>query len=1381
MNSTLAQRLEVLSPSKRALLEKRFGKAISRSTTTPCVIGSRPHRSTAPLCFNQEGLLFMEQLDRGTSRYNVVDAVRIRGSFDSDLARQALDLIVERHEALRTVFTEVDGVWQQTILPYTAAKMDEVDLGSTTGRDPQEIALELIQAESDRPMDLFNGPLFTSTLVRVAERDTFMLIKMHHILSDGWSLGVFWKEFSHIYSALLNGVRPDLPVLPIQFGDFAFWSREYLQGEIDRQTRYWSEKLNGAPGLLEMPTDRPRPAVQTSNGAQEIVHFPQTLLSGLGRICKTEGSTLYMTLLAAFNALLARYTGAEDLVIGTPIAGRSRTETENLIGYFVNTLVLRSDLSGNPTFREVLRQTRSTVLDAFSHQELPFEKVVAAVKPERSLSYNPIYQVAFALQESSTTKVSIPEADIQPVKLGLNTSKFDIFLSARETDAGFAVTVEYNTDLFNRETIQRLISHYGNVLEAIVKDPDKRLYDLPIISDDEKYRTVVEWNKTSTEYAREPIDKLFESKAADSPTSVAIVQDGAEITYGKLSEWSSKIANFLRNAGVAKGERIGICLDRSPEMIAATIGILKCGAVYVPMDPANPPSRLQQLIEDSSLQTILTNSEHKEVFRGNKINIIDVEAEREAIERSSAEVACVEQDAEATAYVMYTSGSTGKPKGALVPHRAIARLVLNTNYIQLNETDRIAHVSNVAFDAATFEIWGALLNGGRIVIFDKDLVLSPRNFASELNAAGITAMFLTTSLFNLIAREVPDAFANVGTLMTGGEQFDPAAARSVFASGPPKRLLNVYGPTESTTFAAWKEVSEISAESRIIPIGKPIANTTMFLLDGAFNPVPVGVVGEIFIGGDGLANGYLNRPELNSERFIEVSSEKFSVPSRQGCATKLYRTGDLAKYLPNGDIEYLGRKDNQIKMRGFRIELGEIEAALVSHPKVSEAIVLAVRDEVDHRIAAFYVPQIGQQVDLSELREFVRHLLPGYMVPVSWTEMQEFPINANGKIDRICLERMAAFPEERHVEVQDDPSDELEVKLTWIWRKVLGVNRLGVNDNFFDLGGHSLAAVKMFSNIEKELGCRLPLAAIFRAPTVTELSTMIREGGWTSRWRSLVPIRPLGTKPPFFCVHAVGGNILEYNSLAGNLGPDQPYYGLQSVGLDGNSAPITEIRAMAAVYIGEIKAVQPKGPYYLGGRSFGGTVAFEMARQLRAEGEKIALLAIFDSYPKGWQKLCTTETAREYSRQFMRLRIQRHLDLWLRLGLIEKLQYAVSKIRYKSKKLKNLFWRPLRNLLPGQSSVGAVIREIEDLNYVAWRSYVPSVYEGNVTFFCAEGEVCPEENIKGWELMAKGGVDIVKVPGDHQTMIKEPHVITLAAKLEEVLNDRALELSKEQP
>ncbi|HSK73831.1 MAG TPA: condensation domain-containing protein, partial [Pyrinomonadaceae bacterium] len=802
MNGVLTERLESLSPAKRALLEIKL-KEKSGAPKSSFSIPKRKNSAIAPLSFNQESLLFMEQLNPNTATYNLYEAVRLTGNLNLEALQQTLDSIAARHESLRTTFREINNQSYQIIVPPKSVPIQIIDLSQTPFENREREAFEIMTAEVNRPMDLQSGSLIKVTLVKVSEQENFLLVLMHHIISDGWSVGVFWKEFASFYKSFSEGKTPELPKLPIQFGDYAAWSREQLERDLERQTEYWKNQLQAAPALLELPTDRPRPVVQSFRGAQEISVFPIKIRDGLKKISQQENATLFMTLLAAFNVLLARYTGQEDLIVGSPIAGRNKTEAENLIGFFVNTLALRGDLSGNPTFRELLYRIKNTTLEAFSHQELPFEKVVAAVQPERSLSYNPIFQVAFALQGNSESSLKLPELEAQPIKLGSVTAKFDLFLSARETADGLAVTIEYSTDLFDSTTIQRLMSHYQNLLEALVADPNRRVSELQFLSETELHQLLVDWNRTTTVYPNQSLNELFEIQAERSPEQIAVISPEANLTYKQLNQKANQIAHYLRKLGAQPNAAIGIFMERSALMTTGILGIVKSGGAYLPMDSSYPQTRLDYMLRDADVKVILTTSERLKHLPETEAKIICLDTDWETISAESVENPENVNQPTDLAYVIYTSGSTGQPKGTLIPHCAVNRLVFNTNYVQIDSTDCIAHISNVSFDAATFELWGALLHGARLVVLNKDLVLSPKEFVSELKAQRISAMFLTTALFNLLARDYTDAFQTLKTVMFGGEACDPAAVRKVLENGAPERLLHVYGPTETTTFATW--------------------------------------------------------------------------------------------------------------------------------------------------------------------------------------------------------------------------------------------------------------------------------------------------------------------------------------------------------------------------------------------------------------------------------------------------------------------------------------------------------------------------------------------------------------------------------------------------
>ncbi len=1120
----LTQRIENLSPAKRALLERHLRE--KPPFVEECIL-PRAQRERAPLAFNQKSLWFLEQLNPHTSAYNLYDAKRLQGDCDSATLQQTLAAIVARHESLRTSFAEIEGEVQQIIHQATPLQFNYIDLSPYPAAAREAEALQRLSQAAERPLDLGQGSLVQFTLVRLQAQEHILLVLLHHILSDGWSLGVFWQEFAQLYESFSHGQPASLPALPIQFGDYTAWQRNQKATAIGEQLAYWKTHLAGAPALLELPTDRPRPVVQSYRGAQQLVIFPRKLRDDLKTLSQGESTTLFMTLLAAFYTLLARYTGQEDLVVGSPLAGRARAETENLIGFFVNTLVLRTDLTGDPTFRELLKRVRDTALGAYSHQDVPFEKLVAELRPERSLSYNPLFQTAFALQNEASSEPTITGLQLSSVKIGSVTAKFDLFLSLCEVPDGLRATVEYSTDLFDAATMERLLQHYQRLLESIVSNPAQRLSELSLLSDSERHQLLVEWNATDTDYPREAcIHSLFEAQAECTPEAIALVSGAVSLTYRELNRRANQVAHYLRANGVGADTLVGLYTDRSPLMVIGMLGILKAGGAYVPLDPNYPKARLQFMLEDAQAPVILTQqtmlSHLPETFA--HIACLDGELFAQHSEANPTNLTTTDH----LAYVIYTSGSTGQPKGTAIPHRAVNRLVCNTNYVHLDETDCLAQISNASFDAATFELWGALLHGAKLVIIHKDIALSPKEFAAQLRAHQVTTMFVTTALFNLLAREVPGAFSTLKTLLFGGEACDPNCIREVLKNSPPQRLLHVYGPTENTTFSSWHLIEQVPENALTVPIGRPISNSTMYVLDRHLNPVPVGVPGEIYLGGDGLAREYLHRDDLTAEKFIQftVHSSPFTAAPRAKCeprianTIRLYGTGDLARYLPDGSIEFIGRKDQQIKLRGFRIELGEIEAALLQHPAVQDCVlVVTEREEHNKRLIAYFVATPPSAPAVPELREFLQQRLPDYMLPSVYVRLDEMPLNPNGKVDRHKLPqpemvREAAEPDLAPVQ------DELAVRLTWIWEKILGVQPIGMHENFFALGGHSLIAVRLFSEIEKAFGQRLPLATLFQAPTIEQLARVLRQQGWEPTWSSLVALRPQGSQPPFFCVHA---------------------------------------------------------------------------------------------------------------------------------------------------------------------------------------------------------------------------------------------------------------------
>ena len=909
-----------------------------------------------PTSFAQQRLWILDQLVPGNPFYNIFSALPLQVQNAAALER-ALNEIVRRHEALRTTFTSVEGQPVQVIAPVLKLTIPVVDLRGLPAAQRSGELRRLAQEEARRPFDLARGPLLRATLVRQDDTESVLLLTMHHIVSDGWSLGVFFRELTMLCQAVVIGRPASLPKLSLQYAEFAVWQRDLLKGEVlDQQLAYWRRQLQGVP-VLRLPQDRPRPLIKTYRGARLPVQFPADLARRLRSFAQSESATTFMTLLAAFQVLLCRYSGQEDVAIGSPIAGRNRAELENLIGFFVNTLVLRTDLSGDPTFRELLQRVRKVATDAYAHQDLPFEMLVEMLQPERDLSRNPLFQVIFQVQNMpslSGAASSIKPAPVSRPSLDIysGTAKFDLELSLIEDAQGLTGHFEFSIELFEESAIARMAVHFEILLESIAANPDTPISGLSFLTSAERELVVSGWNQTRREYPRDTcVHTLFESQVKRAPEAVAIVDVGKRWTYLELNERANVLANHLRSLGSGPGSLVAVCMERSAEMIAALLAVLKSGAAYVPVDPEYPRARIAFMLADTEACVLMT--------------------ERRFVERlpePCAQIMCLDEITEWTgdqqesnparaltasdlAYVMYTSGSTGTPKGVCIPHRAINRLVLNTDYVRLEPSDCLGHISSPSFDAATFEVWGALLLGGRIAVIPKNVALSPIEFGEEISRQGVTAMFLTSALFNHLASENPRMFQTMRHLLVGGSAVDPKWVREVLHNGPPRRLLNGYGPTESTTFAACCHIQDVPEGAATIPIGRPIANTQLYVLDRYLEPVPVGVPGELYIGGDGLANGYLKRAALTAEKFVPH-------PFNADPEARLYKTGDLVRWRTTGDLEFLGRMDEQVKVRGFRVELGEIEADLNQHPAVQEAVVVARADaHGDKRLVAYVVPR----------------------------------------------------------------------------------------------------------------------------------------------------------------------------------------------------------------------------------------------------------------------------------------------------------------------------------------------------------------------------------------------------------------------------------------
>ena len=1038
-----------------------------------------PRDEPLPLSFGQERLWFLDQLEPGSPLYNVASGRHLLGALDAAVMERALREVVRRHEVLRTTFALTKGQPVQVIHDEVLLRLPVDDLGGLSGPEREARVAEITSAETRRPFDLERGPVLRVRLLRLGPEDHVLLAVLHHIVSDASTQGVLYDELERLYAAFRAGLPSPLPELPVQYADYAAWQRQWLSGELlERQLDWWKAHLAGAPAALELPTDRPRPPVMSHRGGRRSIVLSAELRRALHALARREGVTLFMVLLASFDVLLSRWSGQRDVVVGTPITGRTRPELEGLIGFFVNTLALRVEVDDEQSFTELLHRLREICLGAYAHQDLPFERLVEELNPARQLSRLPVFQVAMMLENAPREARADSGLQHQRLSPDAGTAKFDLLLALGEGPDGLAGGLEYATDLFDGSTIERMLGCFRTLLEGIAADPGCRLAELLLLSVAEREQGLVAWNRTATGYPRNStVHALFEGQAARTPEALALVFGEESLTYGELNRRANQLARRLRALGVGRDSRVGLCVERSPQMVVGMLGILKAGGAYVPLEPTYPKARLAFMIEDAGTRLVLTPRRLSDVLpdHGGAVLCLD-----DALDEESDADLASGAEAEDLAYVIYTSGSTGTPKGVAVTHRSVARLVRDTNYLALGPSDRVAQASNTAFDAATFEIWGALLGGARLIGVAKDLVLAPEAFEIELRRSGITVLFVTTALFNGLVRERPAIFSTLRCVLFGGEQVDPTWVRAALRDGP-SRLLHVYGPTETTTFATFHHVEAVADDATTVPIGQPLANTTAYVLDPRGEPVPIGVPGELYLGGDALARGYLNRPELTAERFVP---DPFSAEP----GARLYGTGDRVRRRADGAVVFLGRRDDQIKLRGFRVELGEIEAALLAHPAVREAVVLVREDAPDDkRLCAYLTDSATHRAPpLPELRAFVRERLPEYMMPSAFMVLEALPLTPNGKVDKKAL----PAPEVSADGEQVAPRDPVEDALCRIFAEVLRVERVSVHDNFFTIGGDSILSIQVVSRA-RAAGLALTPRQLFEHQTVAELSSVV--------------------------------------------------------------------------------------------------------------------------------------------------------------------------------------------------------------------------------------------------------------------------------------------------
>jgi amino acid adenylation domain-containing protein len=1311
-----------------------------------------------PLSSAQQRLWFLDRLDPGTTEYNIAAAYELRGPLDRAAMEQALNDLIRYQPSLRTVFADRDGQPLQIVQDYGPCAIEFVDLSTA---EPGQQVTEFdhcFRQLALAPFDLAAGPLYRAAVVSLEPATHRVLFCLHHIVADNWSMGIALTELVARYEAYRKKRVPNIVPLSTHYGEYARQEEERLSGtELERLLSFWKAQLAGAPAVLELPIDRQRPPRQTHNGAIVSVVLSEETSEALRAFARQERSTLYPVLLAVFGLILARYSGQNDVVVGSPFANRATSALERVIGLFVSTLPVRVQVDFSATGRNLVGQLREVLLAAQSHQDLPFEKLVEVLRPKRSLASSPIFQVVFALQN---TPLSSTFALIS------TGAMYDLSLFMRDEPTGLIGTLEYNTDLFDRETIERLADHFRQMAEALVANPDSPVGQLPMITPAEHALIVQRWTATATEYPREAsVGSLFDEMAATYPDAIAISTveptdepcSASSLTYRALSTAVERVAMHLADRGVRPGALVGLYLDRSIATVIAMLAILKRGAAYVPLDTRDPSARLMEIVCEAGIATVIASRAHLFTSEFHPAGMILIEDALCASSLFTAEEGEPSVDGSCLAYAMFTSGTTGKPKGVCVAHRSIVRLVRNTNYADFGPHERILQFAPLAFDAATLEIWGALLNGGHLVVYPRRLP-SARELASILRDHGITTLWLTAGFFHHMVENELAALAQVRCVISGGDVLSPKHVQRLLDAKSDGTVINGYGPTENTTFTTCHVMHPGEKVVGAVPIGKPISNTRVYILDPAGQPVPIGIAGELYCGGDGVAKGYLENLGETSRRFV---ADPFDHPG----GGRLYRTGDLARWRSDGTIEFLGRLDRQVKVRGFRIELEEIEEALRELPQIKDASVIARRDEAGTNVlVAYLVPREDKEIDQALVRRHLSAVLPDYMMPGSMMVLSTLPLTGNGKLDRSSLPEPAT---QVHTVNVVEPRTLLETQLHAIWEKLLGYSGFGMTDNFFDLGGHSLLAIRLFAQIERIFGIRLPVSTLFQAPTLTQLAAILEHQGMAPRWSSLVAIQPEGTRPPVYLVPGLGGNVVCYNRLARLLGTEQPVYGLQSRGLDGKEPPFERIEPMAAHYINEIRRVQPHGPYHLGGTCFGGLVAYEMAQQLREQGEEVSFLMLLESWPPS-RYLFLFDRIRLYSShaRFVISATKRNLKEIFALSP----RMMLGALRRRFKVIGEIVEQ--RDVYRGDRAT-MYVDAVSTANHRAYIHYKPRPYDGRLLLVIASArEFRGPDTRRWWRGLAPLGYVQREIPVTSSgPLLISPHVEVLAEWMGEALRD----------
>ncbi|MDY7229482.1 non-ribosomal peptide synthetase [Hyalangium rubrum] len=1380
MNDVL-KKLAGLSPEKRELLLKKLRQqnavAAPQAEARPSAIPRAPRSQPLPLSFPQRRLWFLDQFEPGTPAYNIPEFARLLGPLQVEVLERSLNEVIRRHEILRTTFVAEGGEPLQRILPQLTISLPVVALGHLPEAERQARCQELALQVAGTSFDLSQGPLLRATLVRLGAEEHVLLLVVHHIISDGWSTSIIVRELATLYESFSRHQTSPLPELSVQYADFAMWQRQHLQGEVlASQLDYWRRALDGSDSALKLPTDRPRPRVRTHAGGKRSFRVDAAVARQLRALGGQEKASLFMVMLAALQTLLFRYTREPQISVGTYIANRNRTEVEPLIGFFLNTLVMRTELSGNPSFRALLRRVVDVTLGAYAHQDVPFEKLLEELAPTRDTSFSPFFQVMLVLQNTPAASADLGKLRLEPFSTGGEPfAQFDLTLWLVEEAEGLEGVWEYNRDLFDASTIERMVAHFQTLLAGIATQPDRRLSELPLLPDTERHRLLREWNQTEQSFSPGTcLHHLVEAHAARTPDTIAVADPDRRLTYAELNRKANQLAHHLRSLGTGPEQIIGIFLERSVEVAVAVLAVLKAGGAYVPLDPSYPADRTALMLSDSRPHVLVTREALRSALPSSLPLLVRVDADADAIGRHPTTNPEGGAAPDHLAYVVYTSGSTGRPKGVMVTHRSLAN-----SYFAWERDYRLptlrAHLqmASFSFDVFSGDLTRALGSGAALVLCPREWLLEPEKLYALMRREQVDCGEFVPAVVRLLMGYLQDQAQRLDFMrlvIVGSDTWDMREYHQLRGfCGPDTRLVSSYGLSEATIDSTWFENVTPTPSEQIVPIGRPFANTQMYLLDASMQPVPIGTPGELYVGGVGLARGYWGQPDLTADRFIPN-------PFDATPGARLYRTGDMARYAADGTIGFIGRNDTQVKIRGHRIELDEIKAKLLEHTAV-KAVELLVHDENGNKqIIAYLTLSEPQAATAEELRQGLKKQLPPYMVPAALILMEAFPLTPNGKVDRKALplpKGIQRDPQEGFVA----PRDEVEQRLAAIWEELLSVRPIGVHDNFFDLGGHSLLAVRLTVRIREQLGRTVPLATLFQGPTLEQLAKALQQESSPRPWSPLVTLQAGSGQPPLFCVPGAGGNTLYLRELARRLGPSQPVHGLQARGLDGLAPAHQSVEEMATCYLEALQQVQPRGPYFLLGHSFGSWIAFEMAQQLRKKGEEVAFLGILNTTIP-LEQPSTVEGPSFDDADWM-------ASVASTAGRLYGVELAISAeaLRPRSpEERRELLTRRLIEtglLPPGTSS--QQVQGFVDVYKAAYQiTYLPrETRPVPITLFQAqerheEDGIVPSDFLDdpswGWKRYAARPVSIERVPGDHMTMMATPHVEQLAEKVRQHLN-----------